>query len=199
MSSDKNDSGRLLAQPQQGKLIFFFSLFHDADRRATKRLLHRVQHDAVEWRKRTSTSVSFVVQLATCKGRRNEETGDRRPAEAQLTRPRRKMATRRNARAQRIHGVMKHPSIVPCMVKGASWEHGRGTPHSWTIIEHVVEQKTIWTWTWAHVAALTTGRILVHNLFRASTQVLHTVTYSRELNLKLGRVLTTSQEPQPGN
>ena len=30
--------------------LFFFSLFHDADRRATKRLLHRVQHDAVEWR-----------------------------------------------------------------------------------------------------------------------------------------------------
>ena len=58
-----------------------------------------------------------------------------------------------------------------------SWDRNRGTPHSWTIIEHV-EQKTIWTWTWAHVAALTTGRILVHNLLRASTQVLHT--YSRK-------------------
>ena len=67
-----------------------------------QKLLHRVQHDAVEWRKRTSTSVSFVVQLASL-GRRNEETGDRRPAEAQLTRPRRKMATRRNARALYVH------------------------------------------------------------------------------------------------
>ena len=82
----------------------------------------------------------------------------------------------KRARALRIHGVMKHPSIVPLHGE-RSWEHGRGTPHSWTIIEHV-EQKTIWTWTWAHVAALTTGRILVHNLLRVSTQVLHT--YSRE-------------------
>ena len=119
------------------------------------------------------------LRRPACKGRRNEETGDRRPAEAQLTRPRRKMATRRNARALRIHGVMHHEASVDRALHGErSWEHGRGTPHSWTIIEHVVEQKTIWTWTWAHVAALTTGRILVHNLLRASTQVLHT--YSRE-------------------
>ena len=60
--------------------LFFFSLFHDADRRATKRLLHRVQHDAVEWRKRTSTSV-YIGQLRrpACKGRRNDR-GDRGPA-----------------------------------------------------------------------------------------------------------------------
>ena len=172
MSSDKNDSGRLLVQPQQGKLIFF-SLFHDADRRATKRLLHRVQHDAVEWRKRTSTSVSFVVQLARGEGT-IEETGDRRPAEAQLTRPRRKMATRRSARATYTMSWSHEASVDRALHGERSWEHGRGTPHSWTITEHVVEQKTIWTWTWAHVAALTTGRILVHNLLRASTQVLHT-------------------------
>ena len=56
--------------------LFFFSLFHDVDRRATKRLLHRVQHDAVEWRKRTSTSVSFVVhQLARGEGTRRPGTG----------------------------------------------------------------------------------------------------------------------------
>ena len=45
------------------------------DRRATKRLLHRVQHDAVEWRKRTSTSVSFVVRLARGEGTRKPGTG----------------------------------------------------------------------------------------------------------------------------
>ena len=119
MSSDKNDSGRLLAQPKPGKLIiiFFFSLFHDADRRATKRLLHRVQHDAVEWRKRTSTSVSFVVQLA-----REKERGDRGPAprrSAADAAPKKNGDQAKRARALRIHGVMKHPSIVPCMVKGA--------------------------------------------------------------------------------
>ena len=73
------------------------------------------------WRRRMEETDFNIGQLRrpACKGRRNEETGGRRPAEAQLTRPRRKMATRWNTRALRIHGVMKHPSIVPCMVKGA--------------------------------------------------------------------------------
>ena len=79
------------------------------------------------------------------------------------------------AKRARATYTWSHEASVDRALHGErSWEHGRGTPHSWTIIEHVVEQKTIWTWTWAHVAALTTGRILVHNLLRASTQVLHT-------------------------
>ena len=105
-----------------------------------------------------------------------KERGDRGPA------PRRSAAdaaSKKNGdqakRARAIHGVMKHPSIDRALHGERCWEHGNGTPHSWTIIEHV-EQKTIWTWTWAHVAALTTGtgRLLVHNLLRASTPVLHT-------------------------
>ena len=108
-----------------------------------------------------------------------KERGDRGPAprrSAADAAPKKNGDQAKRARALRIHGVKKHPSIVPCMVKGAG-NRGTLTPHSWTIIEHV-EQKTIWTWTWAHVAALITSRILVHNLLRASTQVLHT--YSRE-------------------
>ena len=173
MSSDKNDSGRLLAQPKPGTLIFF-SLFHDADRRATKRLLHRVQHDAVEWRKRTSTSVSFVVQLARGEGTRRPGTGA--PPKRSWRGPEEKWRPG-ETRARSTYTWSHEASVDRALHGERSWEHGRGTPHSWTIIEHV-EQKTIWTWTWAHVAALTTGRILVHNLLRASTQVLHT--YSRE-------------------
>ena len=107
-----------------------------------------------------------------------KERGDRGPA------PRRSAADaapKKNgdqAKRARSTYTWSHEASVDRALHGErSWEHGRGTPHSWTIIEHV-EQKTIWTWTWAHVAALTTGRILVHNLLRASTQVLHT--YSRE-------------------
>ena len=107
-----------------------------------------------------------------------KERGDRGPA------PRRSAADaapKKNgdqAKRARATYTWSHEASVDRALHGErSWEHGRGTPHSWTISEYV-EQKTIWTWTWAHVAALTTGRILVHNLLRASTQVLHT--YSRE-------------------
>ena len=163
-----------LPSQSQGTL-FFFSLFHDADRRATKRLLHRVQHDAVEWRKRTSTSVSFVVQLARGEGTRRPGTGA--PPKRSWRGPEEKWRPG-ETRARSTYTWSHEASVDRALHSGErSWEHGRGTPDSWTIIEHV-EQKTIWTWTWAHVAALTTGRILVHNLLRASTQVLHT--YSRE-------------------
>ena len=103
-----------------------------------------------------------------------KERGDQGPA------PRRSAADaapKKNGdqakRARVTHTWSHEPSVDRALHGERSWEHGRGTPHSWTIIKHV-EQKTIWTWTWAHVAALTTGRILVHNLLRASTQVLHT-------------------------
>ena len=161
-----------LPSQNQGSL-FFFSLFHDADRRATK-----TSPSCPAWRRRMEETDFNIGQLRrpACKPG-EKERGDRGPAprrSAADAAPKKNGDQAKRARALRTHGVLKHPSVVPCMVKGAG---KRGTPHSWTIIEHV-EQKTIWTWTWAHVAALTTGRISVHNLLRASTQVLHT--YSRK-------------------
>ena len=175
MSSDKNDSVRLLAQPQQGKLIFFslcFTMRTEGPQKDFSIVSSMTPSNGGNGLQHRSASSSSLQG--------EKERGDRGPA------PRRSAADAapkksgdQAKRERATYGVMKHPSIVHALHGERSWEHGRpGTPHSLTIIEHVVEQKTIWTWTWAHVAALTTGRILVHNLLRASTQVLHT--YSRE-------------------
>ena len=51
-----------------------------------------------------------------------KERGDRGPAprrSAADAAPKKNGDQAKRARALRIHGVMKHPSIVPCMVKGA--------------------------------------------------------------------------------
>ena len=172
MSSDKNDREGCLPSHSKGSL--FFSLCFTMRTEGPQKDFSIVSSmtplnggNGLQHRSASSSSLQG-----------EKERGDRGPA------PRRsaadaapkKMATRRNARATY---TWSHEASGDRALHGErSWEHGRGTPHSWTIIEHVVEQKTIWTWTWAHVAALTTGRILVHNLLRASTQVLHT--YSRE-------------------
>ena len=174
MSSDKNDSGRLLAQPQQGKLIFFslcFTMRTEGPQKDFSIVSSMTPSNGGNGLQHRSASSSSLQG--------EKERGDRGPA------PRRSAADaapKKNgdqAKRARATYTWSHEASVDRALHGErSWEHGRGTPHSWTIIEHVVEQKTIWTWTWAHVAALTTGRILVHNLLRASTQVLHT--YSRE-------------------
>ena len=119
------------------------------------------------------------LRRPACKGRRNEETGDRRPAEAQLTRPRRKMAIRRNARPTYTwsHEASVDRALHMRMVKGAGNTAGelRTAGPSLNMLNR---KRSGCGPSWAHVAALTSGRILVHNLLRASTQVLHT--YSRE-------------------
>ena len=128
------------------------------------------------------------LRRPACKG--DEETGERRREERgdRGAAPRRSAADaapKKNgdqAKRARATYTLSHEASVDRALHGErSWESntaGELRTAGPSLHEHVVEQKTIWTWTWAHVAALTTGRILVHNLLRASTQVLHT--YSRE-------------------
>ena len=132
MSSDKNDSGRLLAQPKPGKLIFFSLCFTmrtggpQKDFSIVSSMTPSNGGNGLQHRSASSSSLQG-----------EKERGDRGPARrrsAADAAPKKNGDQAKRARAPRIHGVMKHPSIVPCMVKGAG---NRGTPHSWTIIEHV--------------------------------------------------------------
>ena len=195
MSSDKNDSGRLLAQPKPGKLFFFLSLFHDADRRATKRLLHRVQHDAVEWRKRTSTSVSFVVQLARGEGTRRPGTGA--PPKRSWRGPEEKWRPGETC----AHSTMESWSIrrsCPAWWK----ELGFGTGELRTALAGPSLNMLTWTENDLDVDLGTCGCVDHRQNFgpqsveSINTSAAHILA---RVNLKLGRVLTTSQKPQPGN
>ena len=135
------------------------------------------------------------LRRPACKGRRNEETGDRRPAEAQLTRPRRKMATRRNARA--LYEYMESWSIrrsCPAWWKELGTRQGNSAQldHHWTC----------WTENDLDVDVGTCGCVDHRQNFgpqsveSINTSAAHILA---RVNLKMGRVLTTSQEPQPGN
>ena len=115
MSSDKNTAKGSQPQAKSGRLIFFLC-FTMQTRGPQKDFSIVSQHDAVEWRKRTSTSVSFVVQPARGEGTRRPGTGS---PPRRSWRGLEKIATRRTEGAYHAYGVMKHPSIVPCMVNGA--------------------------------------------------------------------------------
>ena len=118
MSSDKNDSGRLLAQTKPGKLIFFslcFTMRTGGPQKDFSIVSSMTPSNGGNGPHHRSASSSSLQG--------EKERGDRGPA------PRRSAADAalkkngvqaKRARALRIHGVMmKHPSIVPCMVKGA--------------------------------------------------------------------------------
>ena len=117
MSSDKNDSGRLLAQPKPGKLIFFSLCFTmrtggpQKDFFIVSSMTPSNGGNGPQHRSASSSSLQG-----------EKERGDRGPAprrSAADAAPKKNGDQAKRARALRVHGVMKHPSIVPCMVKGA--------------------------------------------------------------------------------
>ena len=120
MSSDKNDSGRLIAQPQQGKLIFFslcFTMRTEGPQKDFSIVSSMTPSNGGNGLQHRSASSSSLQG--------EKERGDRGPAprrSAADAAPKKNGDQAKRARALRIHGVMKHPSIVRalhCMVKGA--------------------------------------------------------------------------------
>ena len=175
--------------PAKARGAYSFSLFHDADRMASRRLLHRVQHDA-----------KFAVEggnglqhrsASSCSLQGDKERGDRGTAPGQSAAGAAPKKNGDQAKRVRAHGVMKHPSHSGACCRSA--QQARGTAAELRTAGPSLQgvTVTIWTWTWAHMAAFTSGRIFIHNLLElgASTQVLHT--YSGE-SLKVGGVTSHS-------
>ena len=177
--------------------FFFFSLFHDADRRATKRLLHRVQHDAVEWRKRTSTSVSFVVQLGRGEGPRRPGTGA--PPKRSWRGPEEKW---RPGETRARYVYMESWSIRRRRRSCPAWWKELGTRQAGNSAQLDHHWTCCWTENDLDVDLGTCGCVDHRQNFgpqsveSINTSAAHILA---RVNLKLGRVLTTSQEPQPGN
>ena len=116
MSSDKNDSGRLLAQPKPGKLNFSLCFTMrtggpQKDFSIVSSMTPSNRGNGLQHRSASSSSLQGE------KERGHRGLAPRRSAADAA--PKKNGGQAKRARALRIHGVMKHPSIVPCMVKGA--------------------------------------------------------------------------------
>ena len=94
------------------------------------------------------------------------------------------------ANCAHARGVMTHRSVDRALHHGKrSWEHGSGTPHRWTIIEHV-EQKTI-----CRVDLGTCGCVdHKQNFGPQSVESINTSAAHilKRVNLKVGRATTSS-------